>query len=96
MVGGHSEPKEVTGELIDKFKQYQPIVEEAAGRNFEIFDPLSYTSQVVAGVNYRVKISTDENEYVHVQIYQPLPHTNEPARVTKFVDNVEMDADLNF
>mmetsp|Transcript_19568 Transcript_19568/g.31489 ORF Transcript_19568/g.31489 Transcript_19568/m.31489 type:complete len:102 (+) Transcript_19568:3-308(+) len=41
---------------------------------------LSYKRQVVAGTNYRVKVSLDDEKTATLTIYQPLPHTNEGPR----------------
>ena len=34
-------------------------------------------------MNYFVKVQVSEDQYVHVKIYQPLPHTGQPARVVE-------------
>jgi len=49
-------------------------IEAQAGGVFETFDPVSYSSQVVAGTNYFVKIDVGSS-HIHARIYKPLPHT---------------------
>ncbi|OQV20557.1 hypothetical protein BV898_05379 [Hypsibius exemplaris] len=34
-----------------------------------------YTTQVVAGTNYFLKIRTAPNHYIHARVFKPLPHT---------------------
>ena len=42
-----------------------------------------YRSQVVAGTNYNVLVSAGEMTY-SVKIYEPLPYTKLPAKITSF------------
>ena len=45
----------------------------------------SYKTQVVAGLNYRLKATTDAGESVIVLAFKPLPHTGNPIEI-KSVD----------
>ena len=56
-------------------------LEELTGKQFSMFMPIDYTSQVVAGRNLNARISIGEEEILHVSIFVPLPHTNLPAEV---------------
>ena len=80
-MGGHSEPK-TDAEGITKIKSFQSVIEGAVGAT-GTFEVVSYTTQVVSGTNYRAKIRTGpgDTDYVHVTVYEPLPHTGEPASV---------------
>ena len=44
-------------------------IQTMANMTFTKFNPISVISQVVAGMNYKVKIEVGNNEYVHVKIY---------------------------
>ncbi len=46
-----------------------------AGQEFEQFEAVLYTQQVVAGMNFNVKYKVGEDRYVHARVFQPLPHT---------------------
>jgi len=49
---------------------------------FTEFKALEFTTQVVAGVNFLVKVQTSgKPSYVHVKIHRPLPHTQNPPSV---------------
>ena len=50
-------------------------------RSFEVFEPVTYTSQVVAGKNYAIKIKVAEGKFVTAKIHTPLPHTQNPPVV---------------
>ena len=81
LLGGHSEMKDVDDEMLDIFTSYRDIVEAAAEETFDMFIPVKYTSQVVAGTVFNIKIQVGEDRFVHAKIVRPLPHTNEPASV---------------
>uniref|UniRef100_A0A7S4CA70 Cystatin domain-containing protein n=1 Tax=Eutreptiella gymnastica TaxID=73025 RepID=A0A7S4CA70_9EUGL len=51
--------------------------------DFVVFEPISYRTQVVAGTNYfvKIRIGRDDNDYIHVRIFQPLPYTGEGPEV---------------
>mmetsp|Transcript_15051 Transcript_15051/g.39974 ORF Transcript_15051/g.39974 Transcript_15051/m.39974 type:complete len:137 (-) Transcript_15051:131-541(-) len=46
-----------------------------------------YTTQVVAGINYTVAVSTSDtvDEWFEITIYKPLPFMNKPPRVSQIV-----------
>ena len=45
------------------------------GKSFDEFTAIQFRSQVVAGMNYFVKVHVGEEQFVHLRIYQALPHT---------------------
>lgn len=59
-------------------------VEEKLEKKFAVFKAISFTTQVVAGVNYIMKVKCDD-QIAHVKVAKPLPHTNQPP----FLMNVE-------
>lgn len=79
--GGHSQAKQPDQEIIGLANSLKSQIESQAGFNFADFQVLSYTTQVVAGINYRLTIQAGDKT-LEVVIYKPLPHTNEPASVT--------------
>lgn len=65
-------------EILDLVKS--EIEEKLSIKGAEI-KALTFTTQVVAGVNYMMKISVKSGEsisYAHCKIGKPLPHTNKP------------------
>ena len=80
--GGFADDKEVDGETAGIVIVLREEVEKMAGCTYKRFDPLTYRTQVVAGTNYSFKVQVDEAEFIRVDIYEPLPHTGEPPRVT--------------
>jgi len=80
MVGGHSA---VTSKDISEVRHIAKAVQEQVERRlstkYELFEATQYRRQVVAGMNYHIKVLTKQagaiNGCVHLRIFRPLPHT---------------------
>ena len=68
----------------------------AVGTNHETFEITGYTTQVVAGLNYQLKIHVGDNQYIHAKVYKPLPHTGNPPSVSAHSTNCTADGGFNF
>jgi hypothetical protein len=68
-------------------------LEELAGKQFGMFQPLDFSSQVVAGRNIQARIKIDEDEVMHVSIFVPLPHTGLPSEVKEWKAGHKIDSD---
>lgn len=98
-VGGMTEVKEMNDEVValvssleDRVRERLAVVldenesKEGTRVEFEKLVPLDYATQLVAGVNYFVRLQLDDSEHVvHVRIYQPLPHAGAPAELVSLV-----------
>ena len=69
-------------------------VEERLGHPAGQYRAISYTSQVVAGANYLIKIQTDQEQFVHAKIHVPLPYRNEPPHLMNISLNETEDSPL--
>ena len=78
MPGRHSALKQVDPEIKQQLVDFKPAVEQFSGQQFAIFEPVVYTTQIVAGCNFRVKYQVGDNDYIHAQVFVPLPHTGSP------------------
>ena len=56
----------------------KPKAETALGATFATFDAVKYTTQVVAGTNYKIKVNVGDGKFVHIKVYVPLPCKNAP------------------
>eukprot|EP01110_Echinostelium_bisporum_P003327 TRINITY_DN1811_c0_g1_i1.p1 TRINITY_DN1811_c0_g1~~TRINITY_DN1811_c0_g1_i1.p1 ORF type:complete len:141 (+),score=30.02 TRINITY_DN1811_c0_g1_i1:35-424(+) len=54
----------IANKVSDQVKQLVPE------QQFKEYTPISYSSQVVAGMNYFIKISIGNDKYVHIRVYQ--------------------------
>eukprot|EP00345_Euplotes_harpa_P018704 CAMPEP_0168341416 /NCGR_PEP_ID=MMETSP0213-20121227/14674_1 /TAXON_ID=151035 /ORGANISM="Euplotes harpa, Strain FSP1.4" /LENGTH=68 /DNA_ID=CAMNT_0008347895 /DNA_START=8 /DNA_END=211 /DNA_ORIENTATION=- len=68
MPGGHSAPKTDAAGL-ERVATHQGIIEAHLGTTFTTFEPVHYTTQVVAGTNIQAKIRVDGDDHVHAKIF---------------------------
>ncbi|XP_003389982.1 PREDICTED: cystatin-B-like [Amphimedon queenslandica] len=47
-------------------------VEEKSGRKFTEYRAIAYCTQVVAGMNYFIKVCVGTNDYIMLRVYQSL------------------------
>mmetsp|Transcript_2868 Transcript_2868/g.8882 ORF Transcript_2868/g.8882 Transcript_2868/m.8882 type:complete len:129 (+) Transcript_2868:1-387(+) len=64
-------------ELCDGLRASAQQQLQASGWNgvFTDFTAVTCASQVVAGTNYFVKVRIGTDQFIHMRIYEPLPHT---------------------
>ncbi|XP_069801085.1 cystatin-A1-like [Dendropsophus ebraccatus] len=63
------------------------------GVNAAKFEAVKYRQQVVAGMNYLVKVWLGGDEYCHVLIHEPLPCTGEKPSLGRYqLGKTEQDA----
>ena len=91
MCGGHSNLKTPDAEDHEEFNSWKPAVEAACGETYATFEVVGYTSQVVAGTNFQLKIHVGDQKYVHAKVFRPLPHTGNPASVSNHKTGCTLD-----
>ncbi|NXU73081.1 CYTX protein, partial [Oreotrochilus melanogaster] len=64
--------------------QVKPQFEKKTNRNCSTFQAIEYRSQVVAGINYFIKVQISEDEYAHLRVFQALPYENQGPRLDDF------------
>ena len=73
VVGGPSEEKEANDEVKKMVEELKASVEEKKNTKYTTFEAVKFTTQVVNGVMYRIKIKVGENEYIHIKALKNLP-----------------------
>ncbi|KAM4719085.1 cystatin-A-like [Anableps anableps] len=68
--GKWSETRTVNGDVPMLCSWMRNISEGKSQKTFQEFNPVEYRSQVVAGINYLVRVQVGENDYIHLQIFQ--------------------------
>eukprot|EP01112_Ceratiomyxa_fruticulosa_P016896 TRINITY_DN516_c0_g2_i1.p1 TRINITY_DN516_c0_g2~~TRINITY_DN516_c0_g2_i1.p1 ORF type:complete len:115 (+),score=15.78 TRINITY_DN516_c0_g2_i1:228-572(+) len=72
--GGLSHTKHADAKVISIAESVRADLESKVNHHFEIFDPISYRTQVVAGKNYFIKVFVGD-EYIHIRVFQGLGST---------------------
>jgi len=70
--GGLTDVAPVTDDVRALVESVRGDIETKAGTSFDHFEPTYFSRQVVAGINYFVKINVGNGQSVHVRIYQDL------------------------
>ena len=99
MVGGLGELQKATAETQMLINSVRQAAEDQAGQKFEEFKAISFKSQVVAGINFFVKVEVDVGgggKFVHLRVYQPLPHTGEPPKLDGIQLNKTADDEITY
>ena len=78
LCGGFGNARDADDEVKALALEMKPKVEQALGATYGTFEAVKYTSQVVAGTNYKIKVKVGDEKYVHLKIYVPLPCRNAP------------------
>ncbi|ELK37340.1 PREDICTED: cystatin-B isoform X4 [Myotis davidii] len=73
MAGGLTETRPATAEIQAIADKVKPQLEEKESKNYPIFKATKYRSQVVAGINYFIKVQVADDDYVHLRVFQGLP-----------------------
>lgn len=73
MCGGFGQAKDADDEVKNMVKEMKQQTEQKLGKTFSEFEAVKYTTQVVAGTNYLVKVKVGPEQYVHIKIWKKLP-----------------------
>lgn len=93
--GGFGKDKSPTSEEHELLNSLKSEIEEKLSKTFnDSFEIISFQTQVVAGLNYIFKVKCNEDEYIHVKVCKPLPHTQQKPFVMNVVTNVTKDSPI--
>ncbi|KFQ35304.1 Stefin-C, partial [Merops nubicus] len=76
--------------------QVKPQFESRANKKCDIFKAILYRTQVVAGINYFIKVQDDDNDYVHLRVFQGLPSENQGPSLVSFQTGKTRDDPLTY
>jgi len=74
------------------------LAARAGGMNakaFDMFVPVRYATQRVAGRFLFIKVQVAVNDYIDVKIFQPLPYTGKPLELEEIVVGVARDEPIS-
>ncbi len=82
LCGGFGEPREADEEVQAVANALKAQVEDRLGHATEVFEVKSYSTQVVAGLNFLMKVQVGrDGACAHVKAHRPLPHTGLPVQL---------------
>ena len=73
MCGGFGNARPADDKVKALALEMKPKVEQALGATYTEFEAVQYTTQVVAGTNYKIKVNVGDGKYVHIKVFVPLP-----------------------
>ncbi|KAI5182105.1 cystatin-B [Manis pentadactyla] len=84
MCGAPSATQPATAEIQAIADQVRSQLEERENKKYTVFKAVEFKSQVVAGTNYFIKVQVDDDDFMHIRVYESLPHTNKPLALTNY------------
>ena len=79
--GGFGNARDADDKVKALALQMKPEVEKALGATYGTFEAVKFTTQVVAGTNYKIKVKVGNEQYVHIKVHVPLPNKNAPNQL---------------
>ena len=86
---GNSRPADDTAKALAL--EMKPKVERTLGTTYTQFEAVQFTTQVVAGTNYKIKVKVGDGKYVHIKVHVPLPNSGKEKQLM----SQEADKNLN-
>ena len=74
MVGAPTEARDADDEIKKIANELKKQVEEKRNAKYTTFEAVKYTSQVVAGAMYKIKVKVGNDQYLHIRVLKNLPH----------------------
>ena len=71
--GGFTDEQDATPEVSDLVESLHEDIEGKTGETYEALKVVRFRSQVVAGMNYRVKVCVGGDSFIHILVFKPLP-----------------------
>jgi len=77
--------------ILDGLKE---SAQEELGASFQDWTLHSFSTQVVAGIIYMMRVVVDNGEVLHVKVIKPLPHTQQPPSIMQIARGKTLDDDF--
>ncbi|XP_075399460.1 cystatin-B-like [Tenrec ecaudatus] len=94
LVGAPSETKPATPEIQEIADKVRCEVEAKENKKFPEFKAVEYKSQVVQGGNYFIKVHVGGGNYIHLCVFESLPHEKKPLSLTSYQTNKTKEDEL--
>lgn len=93
LCGGFSNVRDAEDDDQEVLNHVKEEIKQQVGGEGKNIRALKVATQVVAGINYLMKVKYDD-KYVHVKIAKPLPHTGQNPFILAIADQASEDSPL--
>ncbi|KAM9173552.1 cystatin-B-like [Pangshura tecta] len=94
--GGLSDAQPATPEAQQVADEVKLQVEEKEGKKFEVFTAVEFKTQMVAGINYFIKVHVGNEEFLHLRVFKSLPHENKPLSLSSYQSSKTKHDELTY
>lgn len=91
MCGGIGATKEADEEIQAVCNQMKAAVEQKCSKSYTEFTAKQYATQVVAGMNYFIKVHVGDDKHIHIRAYKPLPGQGDLQLINVLEGKTETD-----
>nr|ABN71232.1 cystatin B protein [Sus scrofa] len=96
MCGAPSATQPATAEIQAIADKVKSQLEEKENKTFPVFKAVEFKSQVVAGRNLFIKVQVDDDNFVHLRVFESLPHENKPLTLSSYQTNKSRHDELTY
>ncbi|XP_041670172.1 cystatin-B-like [Cheilinus undulatus] len=96
MCGGLGKPQPADQEIQKLVESLKGAAEEKAGKTFVVFVAKTYTTQIVAGTNYFIKVHVGGEDHIHLRAHKPLPHCEEETSLHSIQQSKSHDDPIEY
>lgn len=96
MCGAPSATQPATAEIQAIADKVKSQLEEKENKTFPVFKAVEFKSQVVAGRNLFIKVQVDDDDFVHLRVFESLPHENKPLTLSSYQTNKSRHDELTY
>ncbi|XP_075994211.1 cystatin-B-like isoform X4 [Genypterus blacodes] len=96
MCGGTRAPEPANKEVQDICDEMKHTVEDRTGNTYNVFTAKIYTSQVVAGTNFFIKVHVGGEDHVHLKVFRTLPHLGSAMVLVGVLEGMSLDSLITY
>ncbi|XP_037380375.1 cystatin-B [Talpa occidentalis] len=96
MCGAPTAARPATAETQAIADQVKAQLEEKENKTFPMFKAVEFKSQLVAGRNFFIKVQVGEEDFMHLRVFQSLPHENKPLSLSSYQTRKTRQDELSY